>query len=165
MRTADLLVALGLLGFGVAVVVQSQAVGIEWMRGAPQSGFFPFWLGVILVFLCLILLGRIAWGWRRKRPPFIKDPFIKDRQALASVVKVASTALGALVLVGFIGFYAASAVYLFVYTRWVGRHRWYSAIFISLGVTIATYVIFERWLLILLPRGTYEVFDALMGVF
>ena len=160
MRTADVLVALGLLCFGVAVVVQSQAVGIEWMRGAPQSGFFPFWLGVILVFLCLILLGKIAWGLRRKRLPFVKD-----RQALASVVKVASTALGALVLVGFIGFYAASAVYLFVYTRWVGRHRWHSAIFISLGVTIATYVIFERWLLILLPRGTYDVFDALMGVF
>ena len=148
MRTANLLVALGLLAFGVAVLVQSQAVGTGWNQGAPQSGFFPFWLGVMLVLLCLVLLGQIAWGWRGEHPPFVKD-----RQALASVGKVGGTALGALVLVGFIGFYAASAVYLFVYTKWVGRYRWHSAILISLGVTIGTYLIFERWLLILLPRG------------
>lgn len=158
MRIADLVVALLLLAFGVGVLFQAQAVGTGWIRGRPQSGFFPHWLGVALILLCLLLLVQILWRWRHTTEPFFTSP-----DALGSVVKVAGTALLALPLIYYAGFYAASAIYLLVYTRWVGKHRWYSAILLSIGISIGTYVVFERWLLILLPRGLYDVFGAIVS--
>lgn len=158
MRTADLLVALLLLAFGVSVLVQANAVGTEWLRGRPQSGFLPYWLGVALVLLCVLVLVETLWRWRRTT-----EPFFADREGMWSVLKVAGTALLLLPLIHFAGFYAAATIYILIYTRWVGNHRWYSAILLSIGIPVGTYVAFERWLLILLPRGLYDLFGAIVA--
>jgi putative tricarboxylic transport membrane protein len=157
-RIADLFVALLLLAFGVAVVIQAESVGVGWIRGRPQSGFLPFWLGVALILLCLLVLAQILWRWRRTTEPFFSKP-----EDMWSVLKVAGTALLALPLIYYAGFYAAAAIYLLIYTRWVGKHRWYSAVLLSIGIPIGTYVVFERWLLILLPRGLYDLFGAIVS--
>jgi putative tricarboxylic transport membrane protein len=158
MRVTDLVVVLLLLAFGVGVVVQAQSVGPGWARGRPESGFFPYWLGVILIVLCLIVAAQLLWRWRR-----LTEPFFHDRRALGSVLKVVGTAGVALALIYFVGFYAAAVLYMLLYTRWVGRHRWSTALAVSLGIPIAIYVVFERWLLILLPRGLWDLFDVVVG--
>lgn len=157
MRIADLLVALLLLAFGVGVIVQAEWVGTGWLRGRPESGFIPYWLGVAFIFFCLLVLAEVLWRWRRTT-----EPFFADREGMWSVVKVASTALLVLPLIYYAGFYAASAIYLLIYTRWVGKHRWHSTVLISIGIPIGLYIVFERWLLILLPRGVYDLFDAIL---
>ena len=158
MRVADLVVVLLLLAFGVGVVVQAESVGAGWIRGRPESGFFPYWLGVILVALSLIVLAQTLWRWRR-----MTEPFFHDRDALRSVLKVGATAGVAIVLIYFVGFYAAAVLYMLLYTYWVGRHRLLTAIAVSVGIPVVIYVVFERWLLILLPRGLWDLFDLVMG--
>ena len=147
MRVADLVVVLLLLAFGVGVVVQAESVGAGWIRGRPESGFFPYWLGVILVGLSLIVLAQTLWRWRR-----MTEPFFHDRDALRSVLKVGATAGVAIVLIYFVGFYAAAVLYLLL-----------TAIAVSVGIPVVIYVVFERWLLILLPRGLWDLFDLVMG--
>lgn len=157
MRIADLFVALLLLAFGVAVVIQAKSVGAGWIRGRPEAGFIPYWLGIALISLCLFVLAQTLWRWKRTG-----EPFFTNSEGMWSVVKVASTALLALPLIYYAGFYAASAIYLLIYTRWVGKHRWHSTVLISIGIPVGLYIVFERWLLILLPRGLYDLFGAVL---
>src|SRR5713226_6259944 len=49
MRTADLTTALILMAGGVLVIWDSLRLGIGWGTDGPESGFFPFWLAVLLV--------------------------------------------------------------------------------------------------------------------
>ena len=156
MRKAEILTALGFIAFSIAVLFQARQVGWGWVEGQPRSGFFPFWLGLFLAFAAAVILGQ---GLIRGRD-FV-EKFFHDRTALVSVLKVSATGAGMLVLTYLVGFYTAAIVYFFVYTRFVGKHRWPAVIVLSLGIPIGSYVLFERTLDILLPRGVYSILPFL----
>jgi putative tricarboxylic transport membrane protein len=56
-----------------------------------------------------------------------------------------------------VGFYTATMVYVFAYTRFVGRHTWLVAVVLSVAISFGSFYVFERVLAILLPRGIYTV--------
>jgi len=150
MRRAQVLMALGIIAFAVSIMVQSWQVGSRWIDGQAGPGFFPFWLGVLLALCAAIILVREV------RVETVKT-FFHDRTGVMSVVKVVSTAAGLLVLTYLIGFRTASIVYLFVYLRFIGKHRWPAVIAMSLLIPITGYYLFERVLQVGLPRGIYEI--------
>ena len=55
------------------------------------------------------------------------------------------------------GFRAASIIYLFVYLRFIGKHRWPAVIAMSLLIPITGYYLFEHVLQVGLPRGIFEL--------
>ena len=61
-------------------------------------------------------------------------------------------------LVPWIGIYAASALLIAVFMRWLGHYGWSMVAAISLGVPLATFLIFERWFLLPLPKGPIEAY-------
>ena len=137
--------------FSVAVMVQAVQAGAKWVDGQPGAGFFPFILGALL-FLCgAILIAREALA--RAGPG---GSFFENRTGMESVLKVLVTAIGMLALTHLIGFRTASVIYLFVYLRFIGKHRWVTTIALSLLIPITGYVVFEKVLQILLPRGIYS---------
>jgi hypothetical protein len=150
MRRGQVLMALGVIAFAVSVSVQAYQVGSRWVDGQAGPGFFPFWLGVLLALCGAIILVREARAANGK-------PFFHDRTGLMSVVKVTSTAVGMLVLTYLIGFRTASIIYLFVYLRFIGKHRWPAVIAMSLLIPISGYYLFERVLQVGLPRGIFEL--------
>jgi hypothetical protein len=150
MRRGQVLMALGVIAFAVSVSVQAYQVGSRWVDGQAGPGFFPFWLGVLLAVCGAIILVREARAANGK-------PFFHDRTGLMSVVKVTSTAVGMLVLTYLIGFRTASIIYLFVYLRFIGKHRWPAVIAMSLLIPISGYYLFERVLQVGLPRGIFEL--------
>ncbi len=156
MRKAELLTALGFIAFALAVIQQANQVGVGWAEGQPQAGFFPFWLGLLLVVCGLVVLGRVVITARDSLAAFFHD-----RTAFVSVMKVSATGAAMLVLTYLVGFYTAAIVYLFVYTRFVGKHHWPAVIIMSLGIPIGSYILFERTMDILLPRGIYSVLPFL----
>jgi hypothetical protein len=56
MRKADLVVSLSFMALGIIVVFDSVQLGFQWGGNGPESGFFPFYLGVGLIISSL--LGR-----------------------------------------------------------------------------------------------------------
>ncbi len=152
MRRAEIFTATGFLAFALAVVVQARAVGSGWLAGQPQAGFFPFWIGLALGVCGVLVLGQVLIGEGRSDPAFFAN-----RTHLLSVLKVSLTAIGMLVLTYVVGFYTASLVYVFAYTRFVGRHSWLAAVVLSVLVSFGSFYLFERVLAILLPRGIYDV--------
>ena len=55
-----------------------------------------------------------------------------------------------------VGLYVASAVYLAFYMRWVGHHRWLTVVVVAIGIPVVTFVVFEQWFLVPMPKGPLE---------
>ncbi|MBI2161306.1 MAG: tripartite tricarboxylate transporter TctB family protein [Candidatus Rokubacteria bacterium] len=150
MKRAEVLVALGLLV--VALVVLSQAIhlGPGWGEDGPRAGFFPFWLAVVLGVSSLWVLVQAlrAPGGAGARPFF---PVGGRRLVLTVFLPMA----GAIALLEVVGFYIASLIYLVIYIRLTGRQGWPLTLAVGVLFPLITFFIFERWFLILLPKGLF----------
>jgi putative tricarboxylic transport membrane protein len=148
MRAADLATASILILLGAVVVLDSMRIGIGWGTDGPRSGFFPFWLGVILILASATIAVP---AWRRA----IDKPFV-TREQLSPVLKVLWPATAMVILITPLGLYVASAIYLAFYMRWVGRHGWLAVALCAIGVPLLTFVVFELWFLVPMPKGPLE---------
>ena len=148
MRAADVVTASILILFGGLVLLDATRLGFGWGTDGPQSGFFPFWLALLMVLACALIVIQAMRA--SSQGPFV------DRAKLAPVLKVLWPALAAVALMQAIGLYVSSAIYLGFYMRWVGRHSWTAVIVLSIGFPLATFVIFERWFLVPMPKGPLE---------
>jgi putative tricarboxylic transport membrane protein len=148
MRTADLVTALLLVAAGGVVLVDSLRLGAGWDSDGPQSGFFPFWLALLMVGAAA-LIALQAWKQTTTKP------FATAAQ-LRPVAAVLGPAVAMVVIMELLGLYVASAVYLAFYMRWVGRHHWPIIVALAVGIPIVTFVVFERWFLVPMPKGPLE---------
>jgi len=148
MRAVDLATASVLILLGGVVVLDSMRIGIGWGTDGPRSGFFPFWLGAILI-LASLTIGLRAWR-RSKAEPFV------TREQLGPVLKVLWPATAMVILIKPLGLYVAAALYMGFYMRWVGRHGWLAVALCAIGVPLLTFVVFEMWFLVPMPKGPLE---------
>jgi putative tricarboxylic transport membrane protein len=148
MRAADIATASGLLLLGGLVAADAIRLGIGWGTDGPKSGFFPFWLAVILIVCCAIIVLQALR--REGGPAFV------TRERLAPVLKVLWPATALVVLTHVIGLYVSAALYLGFYMRWVGGHGWRAVLALSMVVPVVAFLIFEIWFLVPMPKGPLE---------
>jgi hypothetical protein len=148
MRTADLTTALILIAGGALVIWDSLRLGIGWGTDGPQSGFFPFWLAALLIASCV----AIALQARRRvsRAPFV------TRAQLKPVLSTLLPATGFVVLTQFIGLYVAAMLFMGFYMRWIGQYGWIPVALLSVLFPVLTFVVFEKWFLVPMPKGPLE---------
>lgn len=148
MRSADLTTAVVLMAGGSLVIWDSLRLGIGWGTDGPKSGFFPFWLAVVLFACCL---GIVAQALRRgERGRFLK------REAIRPVLKMLLPSLGFVLGTQFVGLYVATAAYMAVYMRWIGRYSWVAIVAVSVALPVMTFLVFEKWFLVPMPKGPLE---------
>ena len=148
MRTADLTTALILIAGGALVIWDSLRLGIGWGTDGPQSGFFPFWLAVLLIAACV----TIALKARRRASG---APFV-TREQLKPVLTTLLPSAGFVVLTQFIGLYVAAMLFMGFYMRWIGRYGWVPVALLSVLFPMLTFVVFEKWFLVPMPKGPLE---------
>lgn len=148
MRTADLITAVVLMGVGGLVVADALRLGIGWGTDGPESGFFPFWLAVLLLATAALIVVQAI----RRRDP---RPFVAPG-ALVPVLKVLVPATAAVVIMQVVGLYVAAFLYLAVYMRGIGRHSWPVVVLVSVCFPLATFLVFETWFLVPMPKGPLE---------
>ena len=148
MRAADLTTSAVLLLLGAVVLFDAVRLGIGWGTDGPKSGFFPFWLAVVMMAACMAIAVQAV----RQR---IGAPFV-TREQLAPVLKVLWPAVAMVAATEVVGLYVASALYIGFYMRWIGRHRWSSVFVVAIAVPLLTFVVFERWFLVPWPKGPLE---------
>jgi hypothetical protein len=61
-------------------------------------------------------------------------------------------------LIGFIGIYVSSALFIGAFMRWLGRFPWHTIVLVSVCVPLALFLLFEIWFLVPLPKGPLEDF-------
>ncbi len=148
MRIADLVTASFLMLVGGVVVFDAVGLGIGWGTDGPRSGFFPFWLGVLLIVTCALIAIQAA---RRADA----RPFITRTQA-GPVLKVLWPAVALVALTPWVGLYVAAALYTGFYMRWIGRHSWLAVLAVGVLFPLVTFFVFEKWFLVPMPKGPLE---------
>ena len=148
MRAADLATAAVLMALGGLVIFDAARLGHDWGSDGPKSGFFPFWLAVAMVVACAAIFAQAL---RRG----VDKPFV-SREQLRPVLSVLLPAAAMVAVTAVAGLYVAAALYIGFYMRWVGRHAWPAIVAHALGIPIVTFVIFERWFLVPMPKGPLE---------
>ena len=133
---------------GGIVLFDAVRLGFGWGPDGPRSGFFPFWLALIMVVVCGVILMQAAWSAEKKS-------FV-SREQLGPVLKVLWPAVAAVALMHFIGLYVSAALYMGFYMRWVGRHSWLTVVGLALIVSIGSFLVFEKWFLVPMPKGPLE---------
>jgi hypothetical protein len=151
-RKADIVVALIMAAIGGVVIMDSLRLGMRWSEYGPESGYFPFYIGLAMV---VASLGTVATRLFRKRDS--GGSFV-ERQQLVDVMKVLLPAGVFVFLIGFIGIYVSSALFIGAFMRWLGRFPWHTIVLVSVCVPLALFLLFEIWFLVPLPKGPLEDF-------
>jgi putative tricarboxylic transport membrane protein len=150
MRKADIACAAVILCVGLLVMWDSIRLNVGWGMEGPKAGFYPFimTLGVVVGSIIILVQAIQRKGVAKSDQPFI------PREAVKPVLKVVIPATLMVFLTEYIGLYIAAALYLAVYMRWIGGHRWKTVAILSIVVPLASYVIFDRLFLIPMPTGS-----------
>jgi putative tricarboxylic transport membrane protein len=148
MRAADIVTASFLMLLGGLVLAEAIRLGFRWGGDGPQSGFFPFWLAVVVIAHSAAIFVRAIKKRSAKR-------FATPEQ-LRKVLTVAVPAAATVALTHFVGLYVAALLYLFFYMRLVGRHAWATTAALSVAIPLVTFLVFEKWFLVPLPKGPLE---------
>ncbi|HMH77039.1 MAG TPA: tripartite tricarboxylate transporter TctB family protein, partial [Candidatus Udaeobacter sp.] len=82
-------------------------------------------------------------------------PFV-TRARLIPVLTTLLPATGFVVLTQFIGLYVATAAFMAFYMRWIGRYPWLVVVTVSVLFPLVTFVVFEKWFLVPMPKGPFE---------
>jgi len=149
-RSADIVVALILLGVGVLVMVDSIRLGFGWADDGPQSGYFPFYVGLLIVVSSLGTIAVNLVNWRKRREIFVRGSQLLD------VLKILIPTVIFVALIGFLGMYVATALFIAVFMRWLGRFSSHTIASVALLVPFALFLLFEIWFLVPLPKGPLE---------
>lgn len=149
-RTVEIAVALILFTLGAVVVFDSYRLGSKWGSDGPQSGYFPFYIGLLICISSVATLLQAAFGKSAKAAASI--PFV-----LWGPFKLVLTVLlpAALYIVGikYVGLYVASAIYIAVFMVWLGKYSWSKGIAVGLGVSVIFFLMFEVWFKVPLFKG------------
>jgi len=149
-RAMELVVALVIFVLGAIVVYDSHRLGSGWGNDGPQSGYFPFYIGILLCLSSVGIMiqtlsveddnGEAFVGWKK----------------LKLVLTVLIPALVYVLCVQYIGLYVASAIYITLFMVWLGKYSWWKGVAIGLVVTVCLFLMFEVWFKVPLFKGTLD---------
>jgi putative tricarboxylic transport membrane protein len=148
-RAVEIGVALATAVFAGIIIIGSLQAGIDWGDEGPKAGFFPFYVGLIILGCSLINLVKV-WS-----APFGGQLFAEWGQ-LAKVLSVAIPTAIYVALIPFIGIYVTSAMLIALFMIWLGGYGWSYVLPVSIGVPLVTFLIFEKWFVVALPKGPLE---------
>ena len=138
--------------FALIVIAGSVQAGIGWGAEGPKAGFVPFYVG-------LLILGLEHHQSRRGRSRSAPTSrLFAEWGQLGKVMSMLVPTAIYVALMPWIGIYVASALLIAVFMRWLGRYGWGIVAAIALGVPLVTFVIFEKWFLVPLPKGPIEAY-------
>jgi hypothetical protein len=149
-RWPEVLVAGFLLLIAALVIKDSLRVGIGWADDGPRSGYFPFYIGLLLALSSGVVLVQQLLRWNRTSSEFAQKGQLQLVWAMLwpIVIYVA--------LISQLGIYVASFILIAFFMKRHGRYGWVSSLAVGIGVPLFFYFVFERWFLVLLPKGPLE---------
>jgi len=153
-RTMEIVAALFFATVAVIVMADSLRVGAGWAPDGPRAGYFPFYVGLVMLVSSLSTLGIAVFRRAGDKSTFV------ERDQFALVMQVFVPSMVFVVAVGFIGIYVAATLFIAFFMHWVGRYPARTILPVAVLVPMALFVAFEIWFLVPLPKGPLE---AMLG--
>jgi hypothetical protein len=139
----EVAVALLFVAAAAIVIADSVRVGATWGPDGPRAGYFPFYIGCILAIAGAGILVQALRRWKS-----LTAATFVTRAELKPVLTMLWPTLVYVVLIAWI--------YIGTFMLWQGKYKWPATLAVSLGVPIATFLMFELWFLVPLPKGPLE---------
>lgn len=148
--TTEVAVGLIIVALGAVVMWDSVRVGAGWGAEGPKAGYFPFYIGLILVAASLVnIAAAVVQRVKLARP-------ITERHQFVLVLRVLVPAIVFVAVIPVVGLYVAAVFYIGAFMRFLGHYGWPLVAAVAIGVPIVTFVTFEIWFLVPLPKGPLE---------
>jgi len=154
-KSAEMAVAAFIFLLGAIVIYDSARLGARWGDDGPQAGYFPFYIGLILCASSAVNLALALLNRRDQDRTFVE---LGQLRLVLTVLIPSAIYVG---LIGWTGIYVASAVYVAFFMRRLGKYPWWKVAAVSIGNSVAFFLIFEIWFKVPLPKGPVE---ALLGL-
>ncbi len=151
-RTLEIVTAIFFLIVGSVVMWDSQRIGSGWGADGPQSGYFPFYVGLLMNIASAVNL-LLAFK-SSSSESFVSKPQIKLVMAifLPCLVYVA--------VMQWLGLYVASLIFIAIFMRWQGKFSYLKSVVTATSVVVVLFLMFEIWFKVPLIKGPLE---ALLG--
>jgi putative tricarboxylic transport membrane protein len=149
LRSTDRITAVLLLAFALAFSAGALKYYSWWGPGGPGSAFLPFWLGVVMALLAVMMLVR---SLKEKNPGEAWLPRGEGLRHMLVVLGVTIVFVAALKVVGMI---LGTALYLAVLIRYLGRHPWWMTVAIAVAAAGFNWLVFVYWLRVPFPEGMF----------
>ena len=148
--TLEWVTAVVMFLLGVLVIYDSVRVGIRWVEDGPQAGYFPFYIGVLLCLASLWNLMKNHLDRAKAKKSFV------GRRSLVLILSMLLPTVVYVVLIGWIGFYVSSILFICLFMVWLGKYSWARSAAVSATVIVCIYLMFEIWFRVPLPKGPLE---------
>jgi putative tricarboxylic transport membrane protein len=139
------------LALGLYVVAEARRMEYLTPLG-PGPGFFPFWLGLLMVLFSLGWLAQVSLGSVESMP----EDFVTDAGGAMRLLAVLVALILFTGLVDRIGYCLAMLAFAFGLLVGVGRHNPVASLVIALAGSFGLYYIFRHWLGMQLPPSSLE---------
>jgi hypothetical protein len=154
-NVVEAVVAAIILAIGLVVVFASRKLGAGWTTDGPGAGYFPFYIGLVLVISGVGTLYQSLFGKKRNTEVFV------DNEQLKRVMSVLLPALLYIGAIQLLGIYVASALYIALFMIVLGKYSWIKSVLAALVVTILLFCMFEVWFKVPLYKGKLNLLGFL----
>src|SRR5437660_3858296 len=151
-RSVDIAVALLLLAFAGLMAFDNWKSGAGWASDGPKSGYFPFYLSLLLGAASLFGLVKALLERKGAQAPFV------NRDQLWRVMQVLVPTFLFCLLTQWLGIYVASLLLVAGFMRWVGGIAWWKSLLTSFLLVPALSATFA------VPSGVIRPKGPLQGV-
>jgi hypothetical protein len=154
-RAAELSLALIAVLAGAIVMWGALENNIGWDASGPEAGYFPFYVGCVIV---LAGLGVLAEAWFKADP----DECFLTRRQLSRIASFFLPIVGYVIVSIVLGLYVGSALYLFAAMWLQGKYGILRSAALSIAVSLAFFILFEWCFQMPLLKGPLE---AALGIY
>jgi putative tricarboxylic transport membrane protein len=150
----------GLIGLAISLFLLPHAVGLPRLPIVPIGpGFYPTLVLTFLAITCALLVVQDAVAQRRPAAATAQTAPAEPPRAYSLVAWAFVTVATYIVLLPLLGFRIATVLFVAAFQLVLERpatpRQWMTLVAIAIGTSAVTYVAFERYLTVLLPRGTW----------
>jgi hypothetical protein len=151
----EAVVALILFILGAVVVYNAVQLGHRWESDGPGPGYFPFYIGLIIVISSAVVFFQALIGKNKNTEIFV------DTEQLKRVLQIL---IPAMIFVGGIqvfGIYVASFVYITLFMILLGKNSPVKSAIIAFCVNALFFMMFEVWFKVPLFKGQIDLLSFL----
>ena len=146
----DAVVAAILVLIAGVVIYEARRLGAGWTSDGPGAGYFPFYIGLIILVSGLGILFQSLLSKSRDTDSFV------DREQLKRVLSVLLPAMVYVLGVNFLGLYLASAIYIAMFMVLMGKYPVLRSVLLSVAIIALFFMMFEVWFKVPLFKGSLD---------
>jgi hypothetical protein len=152
MRWMELLVATCFVGVSLLVITDSIRVGKAWGSDGPEPGYFPFYIGCLLLGGATWVIVQTLLTWKQDDG---KEVFAEKHEFNLMLLMLIPTAVF-VAAIFVLGIYVASLIFVAAFMVWQGKYSYFKSITVGLSISAALFLLFEIWFSLPLPKGLIE---------